>query len=104
MGPSFRPSIVVVALAVVALTAVGCAMRPPVGRYGPCGDHKDDRPWLPIAPPPGADDLRSAAAAKPVLPVPNTSGRQFWFGLPTGELMLCRSDDPPRSSCVGEWW
>jgi hypothetical protein len=29
---------------------------------------------------------------------------EFWFSLPSEELMLCRSDGQLERSCVGEWW
>ena len=29
---------------------------------------------------------------------------ESWFSLPTGELMLCRTDREPYASCSGQWW
>jgi hypothetical protein len=29
---------------------------------------------------------------------------ESYFVLPTGEFMLCRTEQAPRDSCGGEWW
>jgi hypothetical protein len=67
----------------------------------------DDRPWLQIDDPPSSSTtMRALADAHPTFPGSNPFGRETWYALPGGEIMLCRSDAAPRNSCAGpgQWW
>jgi hypothetical protein len=66
----------------------------------------DDRNWeLVQVLPETIEKYRALADENPNL---KTDPREFsvesWFSLPSGELMLCRTDGSPNDSCVGEWW
>ena len=90
-------------LALLAIATLPSCQTPQRGA-GLCGDN-DVRPWAMLSRPPSdADELRNAANTKPNFNAMVHFERETWFRLPTGETMLCRSDDSPRRSCSGEWW
>lgn len=67
-----------------------------------CGGD-DDRSWgLAYDLPDDLLDFRAAADLS------SDTNRAFpvesWFSLPSGELMLCRTEFAPLHSCNGEWW
>lgn len=66
----------------------------------------DNRPWeLVDSLPTDREGYYRLADEHPNLKTdPRGYSVESWFFLPTGELMLCRSDGPPKDSCVGEWW
>jgi hypothetical protein len=91
-------------LILAVLLAASCQTLSAEEVRGFCG-HGDHRAWVRIDEPAlHAGDMRALADAHPNFPGSNAYGRETWYGLPEGEVMLCRSDEAPRRSCSGQWW
>jgi len=102
-----RSARVAAAIVLLAISGVsGCATTQGWRRHTFCAID-DTRPWtMSAAPPTNAAELSALADAHPNYP---NAGRprqtDTWFSLPTGEIMLCRTDGPlMKSYCDGEWW
>lgn len=68
----------------------------------PCTRNYDPRPWSRIDEPVSiADQLRALADTSADSGGSNVYKRETWFSLPSGEIMLCRTDE---HSFSGEWW
>lgn len=91
-------------LILALLLVASCQTLSAEEQRGFCG-YGDHRAWVPIDEPASrAGNMRALADAHPNFPGSNAYGRETWYALTEGEVMLCRSDGEPRRSCAGQWW
>jgi hypothetical protein len=88
-----------------AVLQAGCqaAVRQEDGRL--CGAGSDPTWTVLRSPPAAAPSLRSFADARPNFLVGlQRYTLELWLSQDPNHIILCRSDEPPRHACDGEWW